>query len=242
MEGTQKKTETRRKSHILRNLCIVIGLMLLSVGVLFLMLTHRPSVYQPTAPHDDGRVSPYLTHKLAPDMYNNIQIDKPFRVIVEQDGLNDIIVNDTSLGWEWPVQLDGVTISAPYIAFLADEIFFMGTVNLGKLPLVITIKLAPKLDEQGMLQANLTSVKVGAVNITKLAKTVISKVIAAQLEGIEKCDFNAWLFELNDAILENKPMKPVFPVYEKYIRLTDSEIQNRKLTLVFEPYYPEQQD
>ena len=83
--------------------------------VIWRMLVYTPAIYQPVTPTDSGQVSPYLTHKLAPDIYNNIQLDEPFRIIVEQSGINDIVAR-----WFWLVQ--SAWFSAHIYYFLISEL------------------------------------------------------------------------------------------------------------------------
>ena len=77
----------------LRVLCIaIIVLAVVCVAGIYL-LTHVPGEYQPLRPPPTDEVSPYLTHYLAPNFHNNIQLDEPFDVVAAQKGLNEIIVD-----------------------------------------------------------------------------------------------------------------------------------------------------
>ena len=212
---------------------VVIIILLILCIIVWRMFAYTPAVYQPAAPQDSAQVSPYLTHKLAPDIYNNIQLNEPFCVLVEQTGINDIVAR-----WPWPMQLDGAAISTPLIIFQPDTIILMGTVkfdNFAKYPVVVTIIFTPKLDEKGMLTLNLRHVKAGAFNITPLARSITAKVIQNELQAAEQSDTNRWLVDLRDALLENKPFDPVFPVYEDFIRVGRIELIDRQLTLLFTP-------
>ena len=61
---------------------LLVGLSIIILFVLF-MLTRVPATYRPTAVQEADGPSSYLTHHLAPDMYNNIQLDKPFNPLVQ---------------------------------------------------------------------------------------------------------------------------------------------------------------
>ncbi len=232
MNRNNKKTPPR--GALRRVLCIaIIVLAVVCVAVVYL-LTHVPGEYQPLHPPPTDKVSPYLTHYLAPNFHNNIQLDKPFDVLVIQKGLNEVIVDENSLGWAWPYSLNGVVISAPSVVFQQDTIMLMGTVDYAGFPIVITVIAAPKLDENGLLSLNIQKVKAGAVNITLLARFIARQVIAHQLRILPETQ---WLRDLDGALADNIAFDPVFPIYEsdKEIRLTKAEITNGKLLLGFAP-------
>ncbi len=213
---------------------LVTAIVLIVLMTVFLMSTHTPGRYQPAAPPDTNQVSPYLTHYLAPSFYNNIQLDEPFELVVEQKGLNEIIADGSLLDCQWPVDLNGVTFQAPAVALLPETIMLMGTVNFADLPIVMTIVLKPKIDEAGRLYLNFQGVKAGVLDITFPAKIIAKKVFAAQVQATDDQD-NDWLKNLAAAVLDNKPFDPVFLAYKKEIRLTKAKIENSKVILIFTP-------
>ncbi len=232
MNRNNKKKQGLRTG--LRVLCIAIIVLAVVCVVGVFLLTHVPSEYQPLRPPPTDEVSPYLTHYLAPNFHNNIQLDKPFDVMVIQKGLNEIIVDENSLGWAWPYSLNGVVISAPSVVFQQDTIMLMATVDYAGIPIVITIIGMPALDENGLLSLSIQKVNAGAVNITPLARFIARQVVAHQLRILPETQ---WLRDLDGALADNKSFDPVFPVYEsdKHIRLTKTEITNGKLLLGFAP-------
>ena len=144
-----------------------------------------------------------------------------------------LIVDGESLGWSWPVELNGVTFSAPIIILGTEDITLMGKVDLG-FSIVVTIVTAPEIDADGLFVLNLKKIKAGALNITKFAKGVGGRIMAAQVKDLEN---DQWLKDLSDAFLKNKPYEPIYPVptYRKDIRLSDVLKQDKKLILKFEP-------
>lgn len=232
MNRNKKKTPGRRALR--RVLCIAIIVLAVACVVGVFLLTHVPGEYRPLAPPPTDEVRTYLTHYLAPNFHNNIQLDKPFDVVVIQKGLNEIIVDENSLGWGWPYSLNGVVISAPSVVFQQDTIMLMGTVNYAGFPIVITVIAAPKLDENGLLTLGIQKVDAGAINITLLARFIARQVIAHQLRIFPDTQ---WLRDLDGALAEDRPFDPVFPIYDsdKQIRLTKAEITNGKLLLGFAP-------
>ncbi len=211
----------------MRALCVASALVIAAVLTALAMVLHTPAGYQPLPPAKDNQVSPYLTHKLAPDVHNNIQLDKPFDIIVPQDGFNEII----ALG-DWPQRFGEVTISRPAVAFTEETIVVMGTVNISGLKSVITIITKPKLDDAGLLALNLEKVKAGSFNITGFARLLATRIMNAQLESMPD---EEWLRNLSAAVESNKPFEPVFPAYDKRIRVTDAKIKDMEVTLRFIP-------
>ena len=232
MNRNSKKTQGRKTLR--RVLCIAIIVLAVACVAVVFLLTHVPGGYQPLRPPPTDEVSPSLTHYLAPNFHNNIQLDRPFDVVVIQKGLNEIIVDENSLGWAWPYSLNGVVISAPSVVFHQDTIMLMATVDYAGFPIVVTFIGTPKLDENGLLSLNIRKVKAGAVNITLLAGFIARRVIAHQLRILPDTQ---WLRDLDGALADNKPFDPVFPIYnsEKHIRLTKAEITTAKLLLGFAP-------
>jgi hypothetical protein len=230
------KLKIKRSKHrkvALHILCVVSAVVVAVIIVCLALLTHRPGQYQPLPRTTSEAVNPYLTHYLAPQVNNNIQIDKPFEVIVPQKELNEIIADEDSLGWSWPVKLNGVTFDKPIVIFASKRILLMGTVDYAGFPIVVTIIADPVLDSEGLLSLNVRKVKAGIINITPLAKVIAGKVFAHQ---VKQHDTEPWLRSLSDALLTNKPFEPVFPTYEnKYILLTGAEIEQQQLTLRFRP-------
>jgi len=232
MNRNNKKKPPR--GALRRVLCIAVIVLAVACVLGVYLLTHVPGEYQPLDPPPTDEVSPYLTHYLAPNFHNNIQLDKPFDVVVIQKGLNEVIVDENSLGWAWPYSLNGVVISAPSVVFQQDTIMLMGTVDYAGFPIVITVIAAPKLDENGLLTLGIQKVNAGAVNITLLARFIARQVVAHQLRILPDTQ---WLRDLDGALADDIPFDPVFPTYdsEKQIRLTKAEITTGNLLLGFAP-------
>lgn len=224
----------KRKHRVLKAVGIFFGLLVVFVGGLLFLMTRKPKVYQPSGAAVTGVVNPYITHYLAPEIYNNVQVDKPFCIIVRQKDINEIVV-DGSLDWEWPIDLGAAVISAPAVTFLKDEILLMGTVEVGVLEFVITIGVKPVIDDEGLMHLNFEKVKAGLVDVTFMARSITCKILADELAGVEIGHETAWMKDMYDAVAENKPFEPVWPVYEDAIKLTKVDIVDGQLTLVFVP-------
>lgn len=232
--------ELKKKKHkvvkiALRTFYTVCVLTAGALLILFLMMTKTPVQYQPLESTNTGQVHRYLTHYLAPQFHNEIQLDKPFEVIVPQKELNEMIVDRSTVDIDWPVKLDGVTFSAPAVVFSRDTIVLMGRVGLGPVSVVVSVVAQPKLDESRMLWLNVLRVTVGTLNVTPVATVLAKGVFKEQIERYPEQD---WLKGLASACLANEPYEPVFDAYESRIRLISAEIEEGRLTLRFEPEPP----
>ena len=229
--------ELKKKKHkvlktAIRTLLIFSILIAVVLLVLLLMFTRSPRQYQPLDSTDSGEVHRYLTHYLAPQFHNEIQLDAPFEVIVPQKELNEMIVDRATFDVDWPIELDGLTFSAPAVVFNKDTIVLMGRIGIGPVSVVVSIVAQPKLDDNGMLLLNIQAVKVGTVNVTPLASVLAKGIFDEQIELNPEQD---WVEGLASACLTNESYEPVFDAYEKKIRLISAEIEEGKLSLRFEP-------
>jgi len=208
-----------------------IGMVLLIAGAVLIMLLfsmfHKPRHYRPETPENPNEVSTYLTHQLAPDLNNNIQLDEPFNMVIEENGFNDIISRGI-----WPLDHGYVQVSAPAVEFRDDSILIMATVAFSSVRSVITAAFRPRLDEQGQLYLNLRYVKMGSVRITVFARRLTRAIITEQLQNVED---GQWRQIISDAILENLPFEPVFVAYDKKIRLSSIDLQPGRASLTFKP-------
>lgn len=219
--------KTEKKSHKIRTLFI--GLVLATLflaAVMMFLLGHTPQTYQPVAAPPQDEVSPYLTHKLGPDFFNNVQLDKPFELIVEQAGLNEIIASQCPE----PVGYGGFTFSAAVITFTDRNIVLMSTVGFKDASTVLSVAAAPTMDKEGMLNLNIESVKLGAIPVTGMAKAIAQKYAN---EYLIPSDPN--LAPVVAGILNNQPFEPAGRISEYTVRLKDFTLAAGKLTLLIEP-------
>lgn len=228
--GTASKIrkKTRRKK-------LVFWLLIdLTVAVIvFGLLIYRPGSYDPVAfnslGYEQGQVSPYLTHVLSPQLYNNSQLGEPFDLIVTQEGINEVVA-----GLGWPKFSEGVMLYAPAVLFVPGSIVMMGTANIKDVELVITVELVPIIDEQKLLHLHVTKVKVGAVNITPFARMVGKKMYTERL-AVMPVDTEALQTKIVSSLLNEEPFDPVFRVENNKVRIKEITIKKEKLTAHFVP-------
>lgn len=217
----RKKAKFKKRYWLLAGLVIVILILVLSL--------YRPARYNPLelapAGGKPGQVSRYLTHQFLPQLYNGAQRGEPFDLPVSQKGINEIIA------WsEWPKEFDGIRFSAPVVLFVPDSIILMGTVNIKGVEFVVTIVAEAGVDEQGLLNLWVAKVKVGAVNITLLAR-VMAKTMYAQRLATTPIDRQDLQAQIAASILNDEPFEPVFEVEDKKVRVEKITIEQEKLTI-----------
>ncbi|MHC4807693.1 MAG: hypothetical protein ACYTBX_15735, partial [Planctomycetota bacterium] len=99
---------------------------------------------------------------------------------------------------------------------------------------VVTIALEPRVDEQGLLNLQVAKVKIGAMNITPLAK-MMAKRMYAQRIGTVPIDTEALPTKIAGSLLNDEPFKPVFRAEDKKVRVEKITIAEEKLTLHLVP-------
>ncbi len=209
---------------------------LVAVVVLTLLL-YRPSQYRPLVfmlpPDPNGeRVPRYITHELAPKLYNGAQSQRPFEMLVLDKGLNEAIARQ-----KWPQEAEGVALSAPQVLFVPGHVVLMGTAAIEGARFVLTIKLGPQLDEEGRLNLVVEKVKIGAMNVTPVAKMMAAKMYKERLEAgaVDPEDLRT---KLAASLLAGEPFEPVFLIDDKWVRLKSFTFTKGKLVAQFVPAPP----
>jgi hypothetical protein len=224
----QKKTPFKKKLYLLLIVLAVIS----AAAIIFLaLLFHRPSSYKPLDFSGSREVSVYLTHQLLPDFYNGVQLQEPFELVVTEDGINDAVAH-----FKWPRQFGGVSFSSPMVFFADDAIILMGMVAMDGADFVVTITAEPFIDAEGLMNLNVTGVKIGAVDISPLAAVLAKKISDARYAD-KTVDENDYRTKMTLAILNGRPFEPVFRVEDKKVRIEKISLEQKKLTISFAPVF-----
>jgi uncharacterized protein YpmS len=200
-------------------------------AAIFGLLKYRPGRYKPLDPdfghYESGQVSPYLTHQLSPQFYDGLQSRKPFDLVVVQDGVNDIISRAN-----WPVESEGILLYAPAALLTPDAVVLMGTADVKGVEFVITIEIGPKIDEKGLLNLHVIKVKIGAMNITPLAKTIAKKMYMEKISALD-VDEQAIQTKIAASLLNDEPFEPVFEIDGKTVQIEKIAMNQGQLTIHF---------
>ena len=219
----KKPRKSRRKLRWLLLISPVITI------ILVLLLFYKPSGYVPSDIASKRQVTEYVTHVLGQGVYNYAQRQQPFDLVIPQERTEDII--DLS---KWPRASDGIRFARPKVFFLPEKIMLMGTVNIRGVDIVVTVTAKPILDPQGLLTLHLAKVKVGAMNITPLAKAIAAQIHQSSLDQ-PNADRDAWQIKIMASLLNDQPFDPVFPIEDKKLRIKKITLTNEKLTIRFFP-------
>jgi hypothetical protein len=212
-------------------LLIVLGAISATIVIVFALLFHRPAYYKPLHFTGSREVSLYLTNELLPEFYNGVQLQEPFELVVTQSGINDIIAR-----FKWPQEFGGVRISAPMVAFAPGSIVLMGTVVMEGAEFVGTVVAEPVLDAKGLLNLQVVSVKIGAVDITPLA-IVLARRICQQRFAAANIGAEDLRAQVAASLLDGVPFEPVFKIGDKKVRVEKITIEQKKLTIRLVPVF-----
>jgi uncharacterized protein YpmS len=222
METDLKKSKESRLFKLIRWLLIDLAV----AALVFAVLLYRPGRYKPvdSSSYEEGQVSLYLTNVLSPAIYNGAQRARPYEVVITQDGLNDIISRGN-----WPMESQGVMLYAPAALFVPGRLVLMGTADAKGVEFVVTIELEPKINESGLLNLQVTKVKVGAMNITPIAKIIAKKMYMERISnlGVDTATLET---KIVASLLTDEPFEPVFIIDDKKVRIEKIIIENEKLS------------
>ncbi|MHC4388875.1 MAG: hypothetical protein ACYSX1_09730 [Planctomycetota bacterium] len=235
--GTNLKDRKKRISKKLRRIYLFAGL-LVSAVILLLLLLHRPGRYNPPELANKKEVPEYLTHHLGQTINNGVQLGEPFDLPVDQNKINEV------MAWyhehEWSQQLGDLGYSAPEAFFSRDTITLMGAITVAGRQFFITVVGRPAVDQNGLLNLRLKKIKIGAVNITPIARIIARRAYQRRLrtKPMDEDDIRAGIWA---SVLYDKPFDPVFKVKDvsggedRKVRVGKVVIIEGKLTLHLVP-------
>jgi uncharacterized protein YpmS len=227
ISDTDTDSKIRKKSRIKR-LFIWLTIDFIIMVTVFILLMYRPGQYNPIVPgpesYESEQISKYWTHELLPKIHNNSQLGRPFDLVITQEGINDIISRAN-----WPVQSEGIMFYSPAALFVPGSVMLMGTADVRGVEFVITIEIVPMINEEGFMNLQVSRMKVGAMNITPIAKAIARKMYSQQVAAfpIDTQDFRA---KIVGSLLNDEPFEPVFRIGDNRVRVEKVEIEQSRLT------------
>ena len=236
-KDTDKKLKVRKKRKFKKRYWLLIDLAL-AIIILY-SLFYKPARYRPpgTVPAGDNQdqVSPYLSNVLLPQLHNGAQRQEPFDLVVIQKGINETIDR-----LQWSMESNGVLLSAPKVFFAPENIVLMGTASIKGAELVITIVARPSLDEKGLLHLRVEKVKIGAMNITLIARLMAKRMYTERIETVH-VDTENLRAKIAASLLIDEPFEPIFNIrdifedVDKRVRVEKITMAQKKLTLRLVP-------
>jgi hypothetical protein len=196
------------------------------IAAAMILLGHTPGDYLPTAIPPSGQVSPYLTHKLGPDFFNAVQVGQPFDLAIEQQYVNEIFAFAAGR-----LELEGMTLSSPMVAFYPGSFVFMVTVELKGVSSVLSVAAQPAVDDTGHLNPNIRSVTLGAIPVTEMVQQIARRYAEQYLSA----ETDEEIVPVVNGILNNQPFEPVIKISKYTVRLKGLKLEAGRLILRVEP-------
>ena len=217
----------RRKIKLKKRYWLLAGLVLLVVIIVLMII--EPGGYRRPQRIDEALISPYLTHKLLPQIYNGAQRREPFEFLVVEEGLNDIMARS-----DWLLKASKAGFSSPQVSFVPGRIVLMAATEVKGVEVIVTIVVKPKIDEQGLLNLFVSKVKIGAVNVTVFARAIAKRKYAEKLEalGADKDDIKV---QALTSLLYREPFVPIFNIGSKKLRVRRVTVVPKMLTAELVP-------
>ncbi|GAG39106.1 unnamed protein product, partial [marine sediment metagenome] len=116
-----------------------------------------------------------------------------------------------------------------------------GTISIEDVELFVAIDCKPFIDNQALLNLPVTKVKIGAMNITPIAKVVAERQYRKELTR-RKADPNDWGIKIAASLLQNRAFEPVLEVENNKVLIEKFSITQKKLVIHFVPVVEEQNE
>ena len=237
----ERRSVRKKKKRNPKVIALWLTLDITVLVVVLVLLFHKPQAYQPgqygLSLRDPNQVGQYLPY-LASELYNGCQTERPFDLWIAEKPANQVIAGaewepeDERQGY-WPRHHDGILFDTPVVACDPNRVTIMGELQLQGAKLVVSIEIVPIFDAGGMLNLHVDSVKVGALNVTLLARVTAQKMYQQRLE--QGPVFDDLRTRIAGSLLNNEPFEPVFPIDGRMVRLTQVHLKDEALGLRFEP-------
>jgi hypothetical protein len=229
---TSEKTPKKRLKKRYK-LLIWLSADVIFAGLIVVLLLYKPPGYEPVDLHAQPEEGPrqfsrYLTY-LYSQMHNNAQKNETFEIDVLEVGINQAIASA-----KWPQRSDNITFAQPKAEFNENGITVTGTANVEGIDLVVTVHGLLQMLEDGRFNVHIKTVKIGAMNITLLAK-YIAKQMYKEKYGMMYVDSTDPRVLIAASLMEDKPFDPIFEVNDKGVRLTQTTMAEDFVRLRFSP-------
>jgi hypothetical protein len=222
-----KSLKQSLKKPEVRNACILaVVIIIFMCAYWFAGLFSSPSNYKPVKPITDGQVSQYLTNFILPELNNKSQYGQPFDMVFSEEGINDIIARQVDFN---SLQRSG--LSDLSVTFKRNRILLTGRTVYRGYNFIVTIVLKPYVNREGYLYFGASKVQVGESRIPFAAEVIKRKILyslAAPSNDSNTADFTGMLFN-------SGKMEPVFSFNHRKLRIKKFTVQNKQLTIQFQP-------
>jgi hypothetical protein len=189
-------------------------------------LFSTPGNYKAVKPITDGQVSQYLTNYILPELNNKSQYGQPFEMVFSEQGINDIIARQVDFN-----SLQRAGLSDVSVTFKHSRILLTGRTVYRGFNFIVTIVLKPYINREGYLYFGASKVEVGESRIPFVAEAIKRKIVyslANPLSDSNTSNFTGMLFN-------SGKIEPVFSLNQRKLRIKKFTVQNKQLTIQFQP-------
>ena len=235
-EGDKKVvSEKKRVVKFLVWVGIDVGIMVL----LAVLLLWRPGGFHSPEVAETDEVSSYLTHVLAPAVYNGVGKGVAFEVKIDEAGINEVV---SQMGW--PRAEGEVLLLTPAVTFLEGEVKIMATAMVRGVELVVTVIARPAVNSEGLLETGVEGIYIGAMNVTPIARMVGKRTYEENFAAFEEVsegvvDLRDWGAVVAKGIFMDEAIEPVIRIDDETARIISIEAVEGKMVIGFEPVRPE---
>lgn len=194
-----------------------------AVALIFLcaLIFHTPEPLEDWPGERESRLSRRITHILATTLFTNFQGDDAFRLNISEEDINEILSH-----LEWGRKQNGVVMHQPRIILIERTLVGMANVDYKGFRFSVTVELVPFLNKNGLLEIDISKVRIGALPVTLIARKILADNYANRTVNPAK---PGWQRELEKALFTDAPAEPVFEVLERKIRITGLQITDQTL-------------
>ena len=169
-------------------------------------------------------MSPYLL-SWSSEINHKVPSKEPFDIVITQEALNDIINRA-----DWPIESEGILIYAPTAQIDPNIVTLMCTAKFESIEFIITIELNANIDKQGLFNFNISKIKIGALNITPIAKLTAKKMYTERIAAIDDIDLSTWRAKIAASLLNDEAFEPVFDTGGQSVKVVKIVTEKGKLT------------
>ena len=191
---------------------------------IFLLLLYKPKGFTSFV-NTERTVSQYLTHTLAPELYNGLQSDQAFDVNIVDAGLNQAFFY---LGW--PKKFGPITCFSPAVIFNPQRIVILDKIRFAGLDFAVTVVIRPFFDTAGLLNLDIEMIKTGALKTTFPAKIIARRLYQKKVSS-QPQPLPDWQTALAAALFDNKPFTPVFFIDDRKVLLEKINVEKSVLKI-----------
>jgi hypothetical protein len=188
---------------------------------IFALIFHTPEPLKNWPGEKKSQISKSITHMLATTLFINLQRDKAFHLDFSEDNVNEILSH-----LEWSKKKNGAVIHQPRILFPEERLVCMANVDYKGFRFSVTVELIPYLNTDGLLEIDISKVRIGALPVTPIARKILADNYANRTADPAKPD---WQKKLEKALFTDAPAEPVFKILERKIRITGLHITDQTL-------------